>query len=226
MRGGAQMRSFAPLGLIWNRIWFFDLGFELVLALASVGIAGLIFMRKRDDWMALLVSIALVMPLFGTAISQPVSILANAHLDQQQLFDTLCNLDMVELETVWQSQDVQVLRGLIERSRANLKMIEDWVEKTDWIAFLAESAEIRSNTSVCLSVVSAKVQALPKEEKAKFLKGIVSEMGKQKVAYDIGSYRDAPPGFRFWGVPSLSPPDIRTAVEELGKIYREKIAAL
>ncbi len=36
-------------------------------------------------------------------------------LDEMQLFDTLCNLDMVELETVWQERDKTVLHELIER---------------------------------------------------------------------------------------------------------------
>jgi len=36
-------------------------------------------------------------------------------LDEMQLFDTLCNLDMVDLETVWKQRDQQVLRGLIAR---------------------------------------------------------------------------------------------------------------
>jgi len=36
-------------------------------------------------------------------------------LDEQQLFDTLCNLDMVDLESVWQEQDVQLLHELIRR---------------------------------------------------------------------------------------------------------------
>jgi glutamate synthase (NADPH/NADH) large chain len=36
-------------------------------------------------------------------------------LDEMQLFDTLCNLDMVELETVWKEEDKQVLYDLIER---------------------------------------------------------------------------------------------------------------
>jgi phosphoserine aminotransferase len=118
------------------------------------------------------------------------------------------------------------LEGLIRRSLANLKIVEEWVAKNDWIEFLAETPEIRSNTSVCLSVVSAKVRALPKEEQAKFLKGIVSEMGKRKAAYDMGSYKDAPPGFRFWCGPTIAPEDVRAAVEELEKIYREKITAL
>jgi len=35
-------------------------------------------------------------------------------LDEMQLFDTLCNLDMVELESVWRQEDKTVLRDLIE----------------------------------------------------------------------------------------------------------------
>ena len=118
------------------------------------------------------------------------------------------------------------LDGLIRKSIANLKVVEEWVAKNDWIEFLAVSPEIRSNTSVCLSVVSDKVKALPKEEKAKFLKSIVGDLGKRKVAYDTGSYKDAPPGFRFWCGPTIEPGDVRAAMGELEKIYKERAAAL
>ena len=36
-------------------------------------------------------------------------------LDEMQLFDTLCNLDMVELESVWQQEDRDLLYNLIKR---------------------------------------------------------------------------------------------------------------
>jgi glutamate synthase (NADPH) large chain len=36
-------------------------------------------------------------------------------LDEQQLFDTLCNLDMVDLENVWAEEDKDRLRSIIER---------------------------------------------------------------------------------------------------------------
>ncbi len=36
-------------------------------------------------------------------------------LDEFQLFDTLCNLDMVELESVWQEADKKLLQDLIKR---------------------------------------------------------------------------------------------------------------
>ncbi|TFG48254.1 MAG: glutamate synthase subunit alpha, partial [Candidatus Brocadiia bacterium] len=36
-------------------------------------------------------------------------------LDEMQLFDTLCNLDMVELESVWKEEDNKILHDLINR---------------------------------------------------------------------------------------------------------------
>jgi glutamate synthase domain-containing protein 2/glutamate synthase domain-containing protein 1/glutamate synthase domain-containing protein 3 len=36
-------------------------------------------------------------------------------LDEHQLFDTLCNLDMVDLENVWHDQDVHLLQSLIRK---------------------------------------------------------------------------------------------------------------
>jgi glutamate synthase (NADPH/NADH) large chain len=36
-------------------------------------------------------------------------------LDEMQLFDTLCNLNMVELESVWKEKDKKILGDLIER---------------------------------------------------------------------------------------------------------------
>jgi glutamate synthase (NADPH) large chain len=36
-------------------------------------------------------------------------------LDEHQLFDTLCNLDTVDLEVVWQEEDQAILRDLVTR---------------------------------------------------------------------------------------------------------------
>ena len=90
------------------------------------------------------------------------------------------------------------LDGLIERSRANLAVIEKWVAHTDWIDFLAESEAIRSHTSVCLKITNEKFQALSEEDKTAFVKGIAGTLSKNDIAHDAGSYKDAPPGFRFW----------------------------
>ena len=39
-------------------------------------------------------------------------------LDEHQLFDTLCNLDMVDLESIWQEEDERTLHDLIGRHYA------------------------------------------------------------------------------------------------------------
>jgi glutamate synthase domain-containing protein 3 len=55
-------------------------------------------------------------------------------LDELQLFDTLCNLDMVELESVWQDSDKRLLRELIEKhlkwtgSRRAHDILDAWSE--------------------------------------------------------------------------------------------------
>jgi len=118
------------------------------------------------------------------------------------------------------------LNGLIERCKANMRAVEDWVNKTDWVEFLAMSPEIRSVTSVCLSVRNEKFQALAKDDQTAFLKNIAGVLGKENIAHDINSYKDAPPGFRFWCGPTIEPPDISAALAALDGEYREKIKTL
>ncbi len=88
--------------------------------------------------------------------------------------------------------------GMKARSEANLAALEAWVERTDWVAFLAEDKAIRSNTSVCLKVVDPKVTALPADAQADFAKKLASVLEKEQAAYDIGGYAKAPPGLRIW----------------------------
>ena len=51
--------------------------------------------------------------------------------------------------------------GLIARADANAKALNDWVDRTPWIANLAVDPAIRSNTSVCLKVVDPEVTSAP-----------------------------------------------------------------
>lgn len=118
------------------------------------------------------------------------------------------------------------LDKLCEKSMGNLNVVENWVERTPWIDFLASAKEIRSNTSVCLSVISDKVRALAKDDQSKFLKSVSSDLSKRGIAYDINSYKDAPPGYRFWCGPTIEEADLTAALEELEKAYNEKIKVL
>jgi len=112
--------------------------------------------------------------------------------------------------------------GLIARSEANLKIVEDWAARNPWVKLLAEDKTIRSNTSVCLTVADPKLAALPRAEQEKFLKGLASELAKKKVAFDINAYRDAPPGFRFWCGPTVEEEDLRRALADLETAWQEK----
>jgi phosphoserine aminotransferase len=118
------------------------------------------------------------------------------------------------------------LEGLIKKSRANLKVVEDWVAKNDWIEFLAADPRVRSNTSVCLSVTHPKVNALAAEEKSKFLKSVASDLSKKNIAHDINSYKDAPAGYRFWCGPTVDDSDLKAALAELEKVFGEKVKGL
>ena len=118
------------------------------------------------------------------------------------------------------------LEGLIDRSKSNLNVIEEWVEKTGWIDFLAESGEIRSSTSVCLVITSAKFKSFSEEDRTGFVKSIAGRMSKDNIAHDVNSYRDAPAGFRFWCGPTIEPSDIKTAIEALEILYYEETSQL
>ncbi|MBS0559413.1 MAG: phosphoserine transaminase [Proteobacteria bacterium] len=106
------------------------------------------------------------------------------------------------------AESVGGLPALIARSEANLAAIAEWATRTPWIGFLAEDPATRSSTSVCLRIVAPWVTALPAEGQAEIAKKIVSLLEKQGVAYDIGAYRDAPPGLRIWAGATVETADI------------------
>jgi phosphoserine aminotransferase len=98
--------------------------------------------------------------------------------------------------------------GLIKRSNANLAAFEQWVAKSDWIDFLAESKEIRSNTSVCFKIKADWFLKLADEDKAAAAKKISSLLDKEGVARDINSYAKAPVGYRVWCGATVETSDI------------------
>jgi phosphoserine aminotransferase len=106
------------------------------------------------------------------------------------------------------AESIGGLTGLINRSEANLAALVKWVEKSDWAAFLAESGETRSCTSICLKIVDAWFLGLSSEQQADFAKKLAKLLEKQKVAFDIAAYRSAPPGLRIWGGATVETADI------------------
>lgn len=107
------------------------------------------------------------------------------------------------------------LKALIARADANAKAIADWVDRTPWVDFLARVPETRSNTSVCLKVVDPAIAALSADGQAAFAKALASFLEKEKVAFDIGSYRDAPAGLRIWCGTTIEAADVRALTQWL-----------
>ncbi len=100
------------------------------------------------------------------------------------------------------------LPALIARANANLEVLSDWVARAAWVDFLAEDPAIRSNTSVCLKIVDPWFTGLDKTEQAKVSKQMASLLETENAAYDIDSYRDAPPGLRIWAGSTVEASDL------------------
>jgi len=101
--------------------------------------------------------------------------------------------------------------GTIARSEANLKVIADFVAANDWISFLAKDPATRSNTSVCLSV------KLPEDQ----VKAMVKLLETEGVAFDIGSYKDAPAGLRIWCGATVQTADLQALMPWLTWAYQQ-----
>ncbi len=113
------------------------------------------------------------------------------------------------------------LSALIQRSQANLNAIVNWVTKTDWVDFLATVPETRSNTSICLKIVDPWYLSLSQDDQAKGAKKIASLLDTEKVAYDVGAYRDAPPGLRIWGGATVETSDLEALMPWLDWAYAQ-----
>lgn len=104
------------------------------------------------------------------------------------------------------------LHGLIARSDANAAALDRIVAERDWLGHLALDSNIRSKTSVCLTVEGA--------DEA-FIKKFASLLEKEGAAYDVAGYRDAPPGLRIWCGATVDTADIEALGPWLDWAYAE-----
>ena len=118
------------------------------------------------------------------------------------------------------------LAELKARADRNTGALAEWVAKTDWVDFLAESAEIRSNTSVCLKVVDPKITGLSADAQADFAKKLAAKLEKEGVALDVGGYRDAPPGLRIWCGATVEVSDVEALTPWLDWAFAQVSAEL
>ena len=121
----------------------------------------------------------------------------------------LCVADY--LDALYWAESIGGLPGLIAKSRANLKVIEDFVAANDWIAFLAKDRATVSNTSVCMTLKASAEQ----------VKKMVALLDAEGAAYDIGAYKDAPAGLRIWCGATVEAADLQALMPWLTWAYKQ-----
>ncbi|SRR5258706_3999432 len=102
------------------------------------------------------------------------------------------------LDALGWAESLGGLKALIARADANLGVVARWVRECGWADFLAKEQGTRSNTSVCLKIVDPWFTAQGADAQADIAKKVAAQLEKEGVAFDIGSYRAAPPGLRIW----------------------------
>lgn len=96
------------------------------------------------------------------------------------------------------------LDALIARADTNAATLDRWVSRSGWIDHLAADPRVRSNTSVCLQFADRSDEDANKARQKAMMKLLESE----QAAYDLGAYRDAPPGLRIWCGATVEAADI------------------
>ncbi|WNO53947.1 phosphoserine transaminase [Stakelama saccharophila] len=102
------------------------------------------------------------------------------------------------------AQSIGGLDALVARSEANAAALGRIVADRDWLDHLAADPAVRSTTSVCLKLVTD----ADGDTQGKLVKKMVSLLEAEDAAYDIASYRDAPPGLRIWCGATVDTADI------------------
>ncbi len=142
-------------------------------------------------------------PFIGKTINTP-SMLA--------VEDCLAALDWAE--------SVGNAEGMIARSDACLNAIDAWVQKTDWIDFLAEDPATRSNTGVCLKVVDPWFLNQQDADHWPIVKDVEKLLSDEGVAFDFANHRDSLPGFRIWTGATVELADVEALLQWLDWGYQ------
>jgi phosphoserine aminotransferase len=136
----------------------------------------------------------------------------------------LCVADY--LDALGWAKAIGGLDALVARADENFAVIDRFVAGSGWLGHLAVDAATRSNTSVCLSIVDPAVTALDGDARGAFARGLVSAIEREGVGYDIGAYRDAPPGLRIWAGATIERSDLEALMPWLDWAFAAQKATL
>ncbi len=133
----------------------------------------------------------------GATINTPSLLCVEDYLDALGWIDEIGGLD-----------------SAIVKSQENLQVLAEFVAENDWIDFLAQRPEIRSNTSVCFQLKASDEQ----------IKTMIKLLADEQVAYDIGAYKDAPSGLRIWCGATVEKSDVIALLPWLSWAYQQATA--
>ncbi|MEL6409769.1 MAG: phosphoserine transaminase [Pseudomonadota bacterium] len=119
------------------------------------------------------------------------------------------------------ARSVGGLNVLMARADANATAVNDFADKTPWLENLAADPANRSNTSVCLKFNDPRIK-----DGASFAKAVAERLEAEGVAFDIGAYRDAPPGLRIWCGGTVETSDIEALMPWIEWAFETEIKAL
>lgn len=106
------------------------------------------------------------------------------------------------------------LPALIARSQENLRTVEEWVEDTPWIEFLAQDPRTRSSSSICLRFPEA-------PDDWELPKAIANLLEKEGVAFDVLGHTSSLPNIRLWGGPTVESSDIKAVLPWITWAHKE-----
>ena len=110
-------------------------------------------------------------------------------------------------------------KELVNISNQNLKIVEEWIEKSDNFKFMCEDKKIRSSTSITVQVKDEWFTKHNEEDQRGVLKKLFSLLEKEGVANDINGYPKAPPSIRIWGGSTVQNSDMKALLPWIDWAY-------
>ena len=110
-------------------------------------------------------------------------------------------------------------KELVKISNENLRIVEDWINKSNNFKFMCEDKKTRSATSITVLIKDEWFTKFNEEEQRMLLKKLFSLLEKEGVANDINGYPKAPPSIRIWGGSTVQNSDIKALLPWIDWAY-------
>ncbi|NKD77114.1 phosphoserine transaminase [Haematospirillum sp. H1815] len=100
------------------------------------------------------------------------------------------------------------LLALQKKSSQTLALVREWVNRSQWAAFLAEDPATISCSSICLKIVAPWFLDLGPERQVATARAITDLLEAEGVGFDLASYRGIVPGIRIWAGATVLTDDV------------------